>query len=300
MGTNDEAPLIKGRFLKWLHTRQEDVMGMDPGTFDPAAVQHTLKQAKRLFGEGKYFGLHAVGLEGVPPAPVMVVSNHSGGTTIPDVWGFMVAWYGHFGVDRPLHPLAHDVIMSTPTTGAFFQKRGVLRANSGVAVNALKNFRRDVLVMPGGDLDTWRPYKDRFKVRFNARAGYVRTALRARVDIVPVANAGAHETLYVLTDGQRIAKALGLQALARAEVFPIHFSLPWGLAFGPLPHLPWPTKLRYRVGATIALPRLDDDEVPEESLVREIDAAVRSSIQTLLDELRDESLNGARRGRAPA
>lgn len=289
MGTNDDGPLIKGRFLKWLHTRQDAVLGMDPGAFDPDAVRRTLAHARRFFGAGKYFGLRANGLDTVPPAPVMVVSNHSGGTTIPDVWGFMVAWYGHFGVERPLHPLAHDVIMSTPTTGTFFERRGVLRANSGVAVNALLHFRRDVLVMPGGDLDTWRPYKDRFKVRFNARAGYVRTALRARVDIVPVANAGAHETLYVLTDGRRIAKAIGLQALARAEVFPIHFSLPWGLAFGPLPHLPWPTELRYRVAPVIPLPRLDESEVPDESLVRDIDATVRAAIQSLLDQLRDET-----------
>lgn len=298
MGTRDEPPLIKGRVLRWLHARSAHVRGMNPGAFEGAAVQETLRKAQHVFGEGKYFGLRATGLENVPAAPSMIVSNHSGGTSIPDVWGFMVAWYQHFGVERPLHPLAHDIIMSTPTTGSFFERRGVLRANSGVAVDALRNFRRDVMVMPGGDLDTWRPYRDRFKVRFSSRAGYVRTALRGGVDIVPVANAGAHETLYVFTDGRSIARALGLHALARGEVFPIHLSLPWGLAFGPLPHLPWPTNLRYRIGAPITLPRLAEDEVPDETLVRDIDATVRSAIQGLLDELRDEVVTRPKNGRS--
>ncbi|HRG98734.1 MAG TPA: hypothetical protein PLR99_20925, partial [Polyangiaceae bacterium] len=73
-------------------------------------------------------------------------------------------------------------------------------------------------------------------------------ALEARVPIVPVAHAGAHETLRVLTDGHRFARAVGLQRFARAEIFPVHLSLPWGLAIGPWPHIPLPTTLRYRFG----------------------------------------------------
>jgi 1-acyl-sn-glycerol-3-phosphate acyltransferase len=281
---------IKGRVLQWLHARQASVTGLDPRSFDESAVQETLTWAKRFIGVGRYFGLEVNGIERVPSAPAMIVSNHSGGTTIPDVWGWMVVWYQRFGTGRPLHPLAHDMILSTPGVGTFFERRGVLRANGQVALRALKEFKRDVLVMPGGDLDTWRPYSERFVVRFGARAGYVRTALRAGVPLVPIANAGAHETLYVLTDGKRIAKALGLPAFARSEVFPIHLSLPWGLGVGPLPHIPVPAKLRYKIGVPIEPPRkLDEGEEPPPALVRELDEAVRSSIQSLLNELRDES-----------
>jgi len=217
----------------------------------------------------------------------MVVSNHSGGTTIPDVWGFLIAWYRHFGTHRPIHPMAHEMILSTRPTGEYFEKRGVLQANKVVAQLALASHRHDLMVMPGGDLDTWRPFKKRYEVRFGERMGYVRTALKAGVPIVPVANAGAHETLFVLTDGQVIARALGFKEAFRAHIFPIHFSLPWGLAVGPWPHIPTPARLRYRIGEPIAPSvLLAPGEEPSEEMVRELDARVRRAVQDLLNELK--------------
>jgi 1-acyl-sn-glycerol-3-phosphate acyltransferase len=278
----------RGRLLQWLG-HDTVPWGTDPGAFDAEAVARTIERAGALFGPGRYFGLEVHGFENVPAAPAMVVSNHSGGTTIPDVWGFAVAWYRHFGTVRPIHPMAHEIILSTRATGEFFGRRGVLRADRRLAYEVLHDWRRDVMVMPGGDRDTWRPWSERYKVHFGGRTGYARTALRAHVPIVPVANAGAHETLIVLSDGHRIAQALGLQKLARASIFPIHLSLPWGLAIGPWPHIPTPVRLRYRIGKPIAPPDdLPAGAEPDESLVRETDERVRRAVQELLDELRRE------------
>jgi 1-acyl-sn-glycerol-3-phosphate acyltransferase len=278
----------QGRLLRWLHPKGTPGAQIGPGDYDPQAVIATLELASRFFGPGKYFDVEARGLEHVPEKPVMVVSNHSGGTTIPDVWGFVFAWYARFGVARPIHPLAHEIIMSTRATASFFGRRGVLRAGRGVAGEVLSTWGRDLLVMPGGDLDTWRPYSQRWQVRFGGRVGYVRAALKAGVPIVPVANAGAHETLYVLSDGRRLARALRLHELTRAEVWPLHLSLPWGIALGPLPHFPLPTRLRYRVGDAILPPPLPAGEEPNEDMVLAIDAAVRAAISAQLDELRRE------------
>ena len=218
----------------------------------------------------------------------MMVSNHSGGTTIPDVWGFGIAWYDAFSVDRPIHPMAHEIVMSTKATARFFSRRGVLRAGRGVASDVLTNWRRDLLVMPGGDVDTWRPYKDRYKVRFDGRKGYARTAIKAGVPIVPVAHAGAHSTLLVLSDGRRMAKFLKIKQLARANVWPIHLSFPWGLTIGPWPHIPTPANLRYRFGDPIDPPALANGEEPSQAAIDELDAAVRAAIQQMLNGLRDE------------
>ncbi|MEZ4313376.1 MAG: hypothetical protein R3F14_35590 [Polyangiaceae bacterium] len=243
----------------------------------------------RLFGPGRYFGLEVQGWENVPASPAMLVSNHSGGTTIPDVWGLLIAWYRQFGTERPCHPLAHEIILGTETTARFFSRRGVLKAHPGVAADVLTNFRRDLLVMPGGDLDTWRPYKERYTVRFGGRRGYARLALRTGVRVIPVANAGAHETLMVLTDGRKIARALGLYDVARAEIFPVHLSLPWGLGIGPLPHLPTPAKLRYKLGAPVEIPAgVQIGAEPTDEQVIAYDEAVQAAVQRQLDELRRE------------
>lgn len=263
--------------------------GMDPLEFDPAATQQTVDRAGNLFGPRRYFGLEieGKGFANVPSGPSMVVSNHSGGTTIPDVWGFLIAWYRHFGVKRPIHPMAHEIILSNRFTGVYFAKRGVLRGGRSIALSALREHGHDLMVMPGGDRDTWRPYSKRYEVCFSGRSGYARMAIQAGVPIVPVANAGAHETLIVLTDGRPFARAIGLHAFARAEVFPVHFSLPWGFAVGPWPHLPTPVTLRYRVGAPIVPPAHPDPErEPDEEMVRALDAEVQAAVQRLLDELK--------------
>jgi 1-acyl-sn-glycerol-3-phosphate acyltransferase len=279
----------KGVILKWLHRGNAARWGTSPDDFDARAVEGTLARLDRVLGPGRYFGLDVRGWENVPSEPpAMLVSNHSGGTTIPDVWGLIGAWYRRFGTARPLHPMAHEMVLSNRVTGPFFAARGVLRGSQKLAHEVIGTWRRDLLVMPGGDRDTWRPYWKRYKVEFAGRVGYARVAIQAGVPIVPVAHAGAHETLLVLTDGRAIARLLRLKELARAEIFPIHLSLPWGLGIGPLPHIPIPVRLRYAIGPAIAPPAHANGGEPREEDVRALDAEVRRSVQHLLDELARE------------
>jgi 1-acyl-sn-glycerol-3-phosphate acyltransferase len=287
-----EASEERGRLLRWLHRDGRDQAivddSSDPGAYEPGPTAGTIRLASKIFGPGRWFELDVRGMEHVPPAPAMIVSNHSGGTTIPDVWGFGYAWYTHFGFDRPLHPLAHEVILSTRTVARWFSRRGVLRASRKVAVDVLGRWQRDLMVMPGGDVDTWRPYKERYQVRFGGRTGYARTAIETQAPIVPVANAGAHETLYVITDGKKLAEKLRLPQLTRASVFPVSLALPWGLTIGPWPHLPVPTRLRYRIGAPIQPPVVEPGQAATAEQIAALDEEVRTAVQELLYQLRDE------------
>lgn len=275
----------KGLLLRLLHRDRSIAWGSDPSVFDPVATERTVERFGLLFGRHRWFGLDVRGLEQVPRAPCLFVSNHSGGTTIPDAWGFAIGWYRHFGVERPLHFLAHELVLATETTGRYFAQRGLLRASMQSAREAIERFGRDVIVMPGGERDTWRPHRRRYQVEFAGRTGYARLALELGVPIVPVANAGAHDTLWVLSDGRWLARALRLPELARAEIWPIHLSIPWGLAVGPWPHVPLPVTLRYRVGSAIVSKRSTN---PSEDEVRALDAEVRASVQRLLDGLASE------------
>lgn len=280
-------PGAAGSIFQWLHRKKGVVWGTNPQEFRPEAVRSTLAGIGRLFGRGRYFDVDVGGWEHIPASPVMVVSNHSGGTSIPDVWGFLTAWYRYFGVHRPIHPMAHEIILSNRITGAYFGQRGILHGSRKLAFEVLTDHQRDLMVMPGGDRDTWRPYSKRHEVCFAGRTGYAKLALRAGVPIVPVANVGAHETLFILTDGRAVARALRLPELFRAEVFPVHLSLPWGLAVGPWPHIPLPVHLRYRIGAPVLPPEpVKPGEEPSEELVRAYDARVQAAVQGLLDQLK--------------
>jgi 1-acyl-sn-glycerol-3-phosphate acyltransferase len=269
-----------GQLWRWASARFRHGYGVDPLQFDPEFVMNVMEKLSLLYGgPGRYFELTVRGLERLPPAPVMLISNHSGGTTIPDVWGFGVAWYRQFGATRPLHILCHELLFAVPGFARFFERLGAVRA-SLEAGRQIIGLGRDVLIFPGGDLETWRPYSRRYHVDFGGRTGYARLALEQQVPVVPVAHAGAHETLRVLTSGRRFARWVGLRRIARAEIWPIHLSLPWGLGVGPLPHLPLPARFRYLVGKPV-LP-------VEATTVRQLADQVEAAVQRQLDVLQRE------------
>jgi 1-acyl-sn-glycerol-3-phosphate acyltransferase len=167
---------VSGSLFGWASTRMRHTWGNDVTGFDRAFVDKVRSRAEKVFGPGKYFDLSIRGRELIPTSrPVMLVSNHSGGTTIPDVWGLAVAWYEYFGSSRPLHILAHDLLFALPQAAHLFERLGVLRASNNAAHKILES-GRDVLIYPGGDIEVWRPYSKRYEVNFSGRTGYARLA----------------------------------------------------------------------------------------------------------------------------
>jgi len=281
------VPRCKSRASRWLHTHGDPAWGTQGDRFDPDRVERAAQWLGRLFEPGAAFPVEMQGLENLTDSPALLVSNHSGGSTVLDCLGFAYAWYQHFGGARPLHFLAHEILLATRLTGPFFDQVGVLRTSRQVAHQALAEWKRDIIVMPGGDRDTWRPWSERHNVRFSGHTGYARLALQTGVPAVPVAHCGPHDTLVIITDGKRIAERLRLHELFRIDVFPIHLSLPWGIGIGPWPHLPWPTPFRYRVGAPVPLP-VPRDPSPSDEMVAAYDEKVRSALQNLLNGLAAE------------
>ncbi len=275
-------------FLSRIFDRLHDErLGTCPDDFQPEVVERVLARVRRIFGPGRYFEVEAQGMEKIPNAPALIVANHSGGTTIPDAWGLLHLWYQTFGTGRPIHALGHDMIFALESVGRSFAACGALRADPELARHVLAELRRDLVVMPGGDVETWRPWSQRYQLRWSGRTGYARLALAAGVPTVPIACAGAHDTLIVLSDGRWLAEKLGLYKLARARIFPIHLSLPWGLGIGPLPHFPLPARFRYLVGDPIEpLEQFEPGApIPKEAVVAH-DRRVRAAMQGLLDQLR--------------
>ncbi|MGN6162521.1 MAG: lysophospholipid acyltransferase family protein [Marmoricola sp.] len=200
------------------------------------------------------------GFDQVPDEPVLFVGNHSGGANIPDTFVFMLAYTTYFTIEgRPLFGLAHEVITQMPVLGDIVRKLGVVHAGPDTARELLER-GANVMVYPGGDVEALRPFRDRNKIVFDGRKGFLKLAHAAGVKIVPVVATGGHETLVVLNDGRETAKFLRLDRLLRIKSVPISFTLPWGFVPGDLPHLNLPTKIRIQVLPPIDLrERFGDD-----------------------------------------
>ena len=220
-----------------------------PPPSTPDATGRAVRAFFRIVGEAaaRYTRLEYDGPQHLPPAPALVVVNHGFGGLFDLNVLVLAALADRLGPDRdtPITILTHQMAW-TLGVGRLLEPAGFRPASSESARAGL-DAGQYVLVMPGGDLDAGKPFRRRHEVIFGGRTGFARLAIDAGVPIAPVVITGAGESLLVLSDGQRLARALGLDKRLRNKTLPITVSIPWGLNVGMvglLPYLPLPTKMR--------------------------------------------------------
>jgi 1-acyl-sn-glycerol-3-phosphate acyltransferase len=245
--------------------------------WDPDFTQRLVNAAGPIAKH--WFRFELRGLESLPDnGGALIVANHSGGMLTPDVLIFAAAFYGRFGYDRPLYTLGHDGMFAGPVASVL-TRLGVIRASTSNAANALRS-GGIVLVFPGGLYDAYRPTLTENRVDFNGRTGYAKSALDAGVPIVPAVSIGGQESQLFLTRGTWLAKRLRLSRF-RSDILPITLGFPFGLSVIMPPNMPLPTKIVTDVLEPIdVVARFGSD--PD---VAEVDAHVRSVMQTALDRL---------------
>jgi len=231
----------------------------------------------------KYFRAQVDGLENVPEGKALLVGNHNAGITFLEPFFLGADWYKHTNGRDALRPLGHDAMVEMPLVGNLLIKLGAIRASHEAADKAFKAGHK-VVVFPGGNFEAFRPYKDRYKVDFGGKKGWIKLALRHQVPIVPVLSIGGHETFFVLHRGEKIAEVTGVKKHLRSESFPIFVGLPWGIGLGPIFHLPLPSKCRVVVGRPIPLNGYKPEDANDSAKVQAIYDQVHGTLQAMMTE----------------
>ena len=248
------------------------------GDWDPDLMRR-IAAALRPLTKG-WFRSEVRGIEHVPPGGSLIVANHSGGLFAMDIPVFASEFFAHFGYERPLYSLGHDMLFRGPQ-GELLQRAGLIRADRANTRRALES-GAPVLVFPGGDYDAYRPTLSRNVIDFGDRTGYVTAALNAGVPIVPLVIIGGQENQLYLTRGRWLARKLGLKRLLRADALPITFGVPFGFSLLVLPlNLPLPTK----IVAEVLEPIDTVKQFGAEPDIAEVDAHVRQVMQSAMDRL---------------
>lgn len=240
-----------------------------------------------------WYRLGVEGLDSVPDGAALLVGNHNAGTTMLEALGAFARFYRQRPSDL-CHALAHDAIVDMPALGSLLTRIGALRAGHESADAAFSSGRK-VVVFPGGNREAFRPWRERHRVDFGGRTGFVRLALRHQVPIVPVVFHGGHDTLVILRRGERLARWTGLRERLRTDAWPVMLALPWGLAIGPWFHLPAPVRCTTRF-----LPPMPPPAGPEAADDPEVCAAWRDDVEAAMQEALTELAQSrrARRSRA--
>lgn len=253
---------------------------------DPAFLR-AVRPVLELYAS--YFRPEVRGFEHLPPrGPFLVVGNHSGGQTPPDLPVLLTAWWRQRGEDEPVYALFHSFFMGLPGVGPLMQRAGAVEAGPTDAEAILRG-GGILIVYPGGDYEVFRPWWERNRIQFDGRVGFVRLALRTGVPVVPAVSVGAHETVIVLARGERLAKRLGLDRRFRLKVWPLVLGPPFGVVPGGIPTWPLPAKITVQLCDPIDWSsRYGPEAAADEGVVRRCYEELTTTMQAALDRLASE------------
>ncbi len=238
-----------------------------------------------------YFRVQTDGWENIPPTgKVLLIGSHNGGLAAPDTVMMTYDLFRKFGTDRLAYALMEPKIWQAfPGLARLATQVGTIQPRPNLAREALRRGAA-VLIYPGGAKDVFRPYYLRNSIYFHGHQGFIKLAIQEEVPIVPFISYGAHSTLIVLADIYPQLKQLhqlGMPWLGEIDpgVFPIYLGLPWGIAFGPLPNIPFPIQLHTRVCSAIIFERYGEEAARDREYVKQCYHQVCTQMQQELDRL---------------
>jgi 1-acyl-sn-glycerol-3-phosphate acyltransferase len=224
-----------------------------------------------------WFRVEVEGIENVPAdGGALLVSNHSGALP-PDGPMIMQALRHEHPARRPLYMLGEHWFKGYPGVGMLTNKLGLVAAHPANAQRLLGEEGRLVLVFPEGQKGSRKLYWQRYRLRRFGRGGFVKTALRAGVPIVPVAVVGAEEAMPIFAHVPLLKRLTGLIYFPINHAFP-HFGLAAGLMY-------LPAKFKIRFLEPIALEGRGPADADDLELVQKLAEEVRERIQDSVDEL---------------
>jgi len=227
-----------------------------------------------------WFRVETEGIENIPSdRGALLVSNHSGALP-PDAPMIMQAIRNEHSSPRPLYMLGENWFKGYPGVSMIVNKMGLVPAHRDNAQRLLHDESRLAIVFPEGQKGSRKVYWQRYRLRRFGRGGFVRTAIRARVPIVPIAVIGAEEAMPIFAHMKTLQKLTGL------IYFPLTPSFPqFGLA-APLMYMPAKFKIRFMEPIDMARYPVDTANDPAE--IQNISEQIRTQIQHQLDDMLGE------------
>lgn len=218
-----------------------------------------------------WFRVEWEGLENVPDeGGALLVCNHAG---MMPVDGALV----QYGIEnercRHVYMLAHHGFFAFPYVGRLLNRFGIVVAHPNNAHRLLHEDGRLVLVFPEGEKGPVKPRSEKHRLQRFGRGGFIETAMRADVPIVPIVLMGTEDTTPTIAD---------LEIAGRKVPLTLNAAL-----FGPLVGSVafFPAKIKARVLPSVQFEKAGPAVTPSRSLLMDRAEAIRADMQFALDDM---------------
>ncbi len=161
-------------------------------------------EEKLLYRMAKFwFRPQVFNAQRLPDRPCLFIGNHAlfglDGLVILPV---LLEEYGRF-----LRPMGDKFLFSQSTVAKILLQRGGTMGHPEVA-RALMAHDQDILVFPGGAHEAVKPSRERYRLQWKDRLGFVRLAAEFGYTIVPFGLVGPDEFYEYLLDSEEVAALL--------------------------------------------------------------------------------------------
>lgn len=227
-----------------------------------------------------WFRVETEGIENVPAdGGALLVSNHSGALP-PDGPMIMQAIRNEHSNPRPVYMLGEHWFKGYPGVSMLVNKMGLVPAHRANAQRLLNDEGRLAVVFPEGQKGTRKVYWQRYRLRRFGRGGFVRTAIRARVPIVPIALVGGEEAMPIFAHFRLLQKLTGLIYFPLTPAFP-HFGLAAAMMY-------MPAKFKIRFMEPIDMAEYPVETIDDPAEIQAISERIRARIQGELEGMLEE------------
>ena len=217
-----------------------------------------------------WFHVSWEGIENLPrEGGALLVANHAG---VMPVDGAIVQHGVEREIGRPVYSLAHSGFWWVPFMGPLLSRSGAVNAHPSNANRLLADEGQLVLVFPEGAKGPGKPRSERDRLQRFGRGGFVETALRAGVPIVPIVLAGTEDVT---------------PTIASFEILGQQVPLSWNtLLLGPLGAIAYlPAKISVRVLEPVRFDEPAGEPSYPRSLLMDRSEAIRGRMQRTLDAM---------------
>jgi len=265
---------LSGKIAGFVRKRLTGDYPVDDFGFDPELTDAVVLPPMRMIYE-KWFRVEVTGAANLPvDSGALIVANHSG--TLPwDAAMTAIAVHDNHPNGKHLRMLGADLLFKVPVLGTFARRTGQTLACGADAQRLLRS-GEIVGVWPEGFKGIGKPFSERYRLQRFGRGGFVATAMKAGVPIIPCSIVGAEEIYPKLADLTPLAKLLGLPYFPVTPFFPL---------LGPLGAIPLPTKWHIDFGAPVRTDLAGQDAADDHGEVLEVAEEVRSTIQDTLNSM---------------